>query len=300
MKRGIAVAGLVLLLAGCASGTSSEMLDKSTPLRELAASGAAEPGAEQVTNDQVTNDRKIIKNASIDLEVADPEQAARSVARLADQFGGFVSNESLYRDGDGVDEITFARLQVRVPADRLTEFLDALKAEAVDVRSLNMTAQDISEQYSDIEAQLRNLRAYEDELRLLLAEVRDRPEATPDDLLSVFENIRQVRGEIEQLEGRQRLLDSQVSLATVDVTLTPSEAVAPLAREGWSAGSILRQAIRGLIVALQWIASAAIWLVAFFLPVLIVILVPIALVFWLVMWIVRRRRLPDTDGSDGT
>ncbi|NOY55311.1 MAG: DUF4349 domain-containing protein [Actinobacteria bacterium] len=297
MKRGIAIAGLVLLLAGCGSGEST-VLDKAAPARGFAATGAAEPGTDQAVTDQAVTDRKIIKNVSIDLEVADPEQGARSVERLADQFGGFVSNESLYRNGGGVDETTFARLQVRVPADRLAQFLDALKAGAIDVRSLDMSSQDISEQYSDIEAQLRNLRAYEEELRLLLAEVRDRPEAKADDLLTVFESIRQVRGEIEQLEGRQRLFDSQVALATVDVTLTPSEAVAPLAREGWSAGSILRQAVRGLIVALQWIASAAIWLVAFFLPVLIVILVPIALVVWLVMWIVRRRRRADTDDGD--
>ncbi|HDH25565.1 MAG TPA: DUF4349 domain-containing protein [Actinobacteria bacterium] len=298
MKRGIAIAGLVLLLAGCGSSTTgTEALNKAAPAREFAATGA--PAFDEAMTDQAVTDRKIIKNASIDLEVADPEQAARSVARLAEQFGGFVSNESLYRDGDGVDEVTFARLQVRIPADRLTQFVDALKADAIDVRSLDMTSQDISEQYSDIEAQLSNLRAYENELRLLLTEVRDRPEAKTDDLLSVFENIRQVRGEIEQLEGRQRLFDSQVSLATVDVTLTPSEAVAPLAREGWSAGSILRQAVRGLIVALQWIASAAIWLVAFFLPVLVVILVPIGLVIWLVMWIVRRRKRSATDGGDG-
>ncbi|GBE21131.1 hypothetical protein BMS3Bbin01_00472 [bacterium BMS3Bbin01] len=298
MKRGIAIAGLVLLLAGCGSSTTgTEALNKAAPAREFAATGA--PAFDEAMTDQAVTDRKIIKNASIDLEVADPEQAARSVARLAEQFGGFVSNESLYRDGDGVDEVTFARLQVRIPADRLTQFVDALKADAIDVRSLDMTSQDISEQYSDIEAQLSNLRAYENELRLLLTEVRDRPEAKTDDLLSVFENIRQVRGEIEQLEGRQRLFDSQVSLATVDVTLTPSEAVAPLAREGWSAGSILRQAVRGLIVALQWIASAAIWLVAFFLPVLVVLLVPIGLVIWLVMWIVRRRKRSATDGGDG-
>ncbi|HDL49177.1 MAG TPA: DUF4349 domain-containing protein, partial [Actinobacteria bacterium] len=173
MKRGIAIAGLVLLLAGCGSSTTgTEALNKAAPAREFAATGA--PAFDEAMTDQAVTDRKIIKNASIDLEVADPEQAARSVARLAEQFGGFVSNESLYRDGDGVDEVTFARLQVRIPADRLTQFVDALKADAIDVRSLDMTSQDISEQYSDIEAQLRNLRAYENELRLLLTEVRDR------------------------------------------------------------------------------------------------------------------------------
>lgn len=291
MKRGIVIAGLALLLGACGSATTIERMDESAPAVESVAGKSAVDAAD-VAN---MSERKIIKNASIDLEVADPEQSTRSIERLAEQFGGFVSNESLYRNGDGVDEVTFATLQVRVPADRLVQFLDALKADAIEVRSLDVSTQDISEQYSDLEAQLRNLRSYEDELRLLLTEVRDRPEAKPNDLLNVFENIRQVRGEIEQLEGRQRLLDSQVALATVQITLTPSEAVEPLAREGWSAGSILRQAVRGLIVALQWIASAAIWLGAFLLPVLIVVFVPIGLLIWLVMRAVRHRRERNTD-----
>ncbi len=291
MKRGIVIAGLALILGACGSAATVERMDESAPAVE---SVAGKPAFDAASDVEVS-ERKIIKNASIDLEVADPEQSTRSIERLAEQFGGFVSNESLYRNGDGVDEVTFATLQVRVPADRLVQFLDALKADAIEVRSLDVSTQDISEQYSDLEAQLRNLRSYEDELRLLLTEVRDRPEAKPDDLLNVFENIRQVRGEIEQLEGRQRLLDSQVALATLQITLTPSEAVEPLAREGWSAGSILRQAVRGLIVALQWIASAAIWLGAFLLPVLIVILVPITLVIWLVVRAVRHRRERNTD-----
>jgi hypothetical protein len=290
MRRGIVIAGMVLLLTGCGGGTAAKMLDSFSPSPEQRSALGAEVAYASTTAaaaaDTADSGRKIIRNASIDLEVADPEEGSRSVARLAEQFGGYVSDEQTYRQATGNDEATFSQLQVRVPADSLGDFLDALEGEALDVRSRSVSSQDISEQYSDVQAQLTNLNAYEAELRLLLSDVRDRPNAKPEDLLTVFEDIRQVRGEIEQLQGRQRLYDSQVALATVSVTLTPSEVVAPIAREGWDAGSILRQALRGLVVALQSVASAMIWLGAFGLPILILVLVPIALVVWLV----RRRR----------
>jgi hypothetical protein len=163
------------------------------------------------------------------------------------------------------------------------------------VRSLSTTAQDISEEYSDLEAQLKNLTAYEDELRLLLADVRERPDAKPEDLLNVFESIRQVRGEVEQLQGRQRLYDSQVALATVSVTLTPSEALEPIAKEGWNAGTIFRNALRGLVAGLQWLASAVIWLGVFFLPILLLVLIPVGLVFLIVRRLVKRRGAATAD-----
>ena len=291
MRRGLIIVALAAVLAGCASGGTSELqkigADLSggppTPGEELSARG---PAAYD-TNAVVDDGRKIIETASIDLEVADPEASSATVHRLADRHGGYVSAEQTYREFS--DGPAFSTLQVRVAADQLDSFIEALEVEALDVRSLSTLSQDISEEYSDLEAQLRNLTAYEDELRLLLADVRERPDSKPDDLLNVFENIRQVRGEIEQLQGRQRLYDSQVALATVSVTLTPSEALEPIAKEGWNAGAIFRGALRGLVAALQWLASAVIWFGVFALPILLLILIPVGIVFLIVRRMVKRQ-----------
>lgn len=291
MRRGVAIAVLVLLLAGCGAGEtalsdnqarSPEAVEGGAPPTTVAmfATTTAASFAEYADEPTV---RKTIESASVDLEVADPEATAQTITQLAEEAGGYVESENLYHDAGS--DATFAQLQVRVPAEGLSDFLEALKGEAVDVRSLTVSSQDISEAYSDVEAQLRNLTAYEEELRLLLGDVRERPDAKPDDLLQVFESLRQVRGEIEQLQGRQRLYDSQVALATVSVTLTPSETVEPIAREGWNAGSILRAALRGLVVALQWIASALIWFGAFIMPILVLL----AVVVGLILWQMRRR-----------
>jgi len=290
VRRGLIIVALAAVLAACGngetSGGSNAFEPVGAPLTERAASVKDMAGYDgSVVADE---GRKIIETASIDLEVADPEASSATVHLLATQYGGYVSAEQTYRElADGP---AFSTLQVRVAADQLEAFIEALKTEALDVRSLSTSSQDISEEYGDLEAQLKNLTAYEDELRLLLADVRERPDAKPDDLLNVFESIRQVRGEIEQLQGRQRLYDSQVALATVSVNLTPSESLEPIAKEGWSVGTIFRNALRGLVAGLQWLASAVIWLGVFLLPILLLMLIPIAIVFWIVRRIVKRRR----------
>ena len=290
MRRGLIIVALAAVLAGCAGGASelqkigADLSGGSpAPAEELSARGPTLEG----TSASADEGRKIIETASIDLEVADPEASSATVHRLAGHYGGYISAEQTYREFTGGP--AFSTLQVRVAADQLDAFIEALEAEALDVRSLSTQSQDISEAYSDLEAQLRNLTAYEDELRLLLADVRERPDAKPNDLLNVFENIRQVRGEIEQLQGRQRLYDSQVALATVSVTLTPSEALEPIAKEGWDAGTIFRGALRGLVAALQWLASAVIWLGVFALPILLLVLIPVGIVFLIVRRIVKRQ-----------
>ncbi len=296
MRRGLIIVALAAVLAaGCVGGTTSlesaDMAGGAPTPDQASVKGAL--AYDESAPDAAAQDRKVIQTASIDLEVADPEASATNVRRLAQQYGGYVSAEQTYRER--VDGPAFSTLQVRVAADQLDAFIRALKAEALDVRSLSTTAQDISEEYSDLEAQLKNLTAYEDELRLLLADVRERPDAKPEDLLNVFESIRQVRGEVEQLQGRQRLYDSQVALATVSVTLTPSEALEPIAKEGWNAGTIFRNALRGLVAGLQWLASAVIWLGVFFLPILLLVLIPVGLVFLIVRRLVKRRGAATAD-----
>ena len=72
----------------------------------------------------------------------------------------------------------------------------------------------MTDQYSDLDARLRNLRATEKELLALLTEVRERPNAKVEDILDVHRSLTQIRGEIETLQGRKNLLDNQIDFST--------------------------------------------------------------------------------------
>ena len=86
---------------------------------------------------------------------------------------------------------------LRVPADQLESALEQLEALAITVRGRTVNREDVTEQYSDIDAQLRNLQATENELREMLAEVRAKPNAKPEDILAVHRELTAIRSQID-------------------------------------------------------------------------------------------------------
>ena len=285
----------LLALAGCSGDDSGD-----TATGE-GAMGVAEPAtdgggveeggedAERAAGDEAGTDtdgdllavgaplgRKVIRTAELELEVEDTAAAVERVTALVERAGGFVGRADLARhDGDEL----VGTMTLRVPTDRLGSTLAALEDLATEVLAKRLGSDDVTEEYSDIEAQLRNLRALETELLDLLAEIRDRSDSA-DEILRVFERIRQVRQEIETLQGRQQVLDDLVDLATIELRLTPSSEALPLADDGWSPGGQARDALRTTMAALQGLADVAIWLVLTALPILLVLAVPVALALY--------------------
>lgn len=235
--------------------------------------------------------RKVIRTADLELAVTDTADAVAQATTIAERSGGFVATADLVREPGGqlVGDLT-----LRVPTGRLDATMTALEGLATEVLSKRIGSDDVTEEYSDIEAQLRNLRALETELLDLLAEIRDRSDSA-DEILRVFERIRQVRQEIETLSGRQQVLDDLVDLATLDLHLVPDTDAIPLADEGWSPGSVARDALRTTVGALQGLADVVIWLTLTALPILLVLTLPAALAWYAVR---RWRRHPAPRTSD--
>lgn len=73
---------------------------------------------------------------------------------------------------------------------------------------------------------LRNLRATENEPRGMLTEVREKPNATPEDILAVDNRLTEIRGQIEQVQGRKNMLENLIGLSTIEVTLAPRRVAA--------------------------------------------------------------------------
>ncbi|MFA9446726.1 DUF4349 domain-containing protein [Egicoccus sp. AB-alg6-2] len=235
----------------------------------------------------VTLGRRVIRTATIELEDRDPAEVHDGVVRAVDQAGGFVATADLRRDRDGVLSGT---VTVRVPSERLEPTLDDLEALADNTPVRRVEEQDVTVLSADLRAQLRNLEAFEEELRALLAEIGE-SSAEADELLRVYERIREVRAEIDRIEGRLDMVGDQVSLATITVRLTPSVAAAPVADPGWAPGETVRAALSAASRSLTAVADAAIWIGLAVLPVVAVIGLP-ALAVW-AAWR-RRQRIAET------
>jgi hypothetical protein len=205
-------------------------------------------------------DRKIVKNGDMTLEVNDITVAITGVAAVAKDLNGYVVSSN--KSGD--PEITYGQISIRVPSDRFDEAFNKLRQLAVNVPNESTNSQDVTEQYTDLQAQLRNLQATEAQYLELLKKAEK-----VEDILAVQRELSNVRGQIEQIQGRIQYLDRTSDMALINVNLQKTK---PLGGTAWSALETLKSAARGLVTFGKVLADVLIW-VAIFSPIWIIILV---------------------------
>ncbi|MEE8363125.1 MAG: DUF4349 domain-containing protein, partial [Dehalococcoidia bacterium] len=158
-------------------------------------------------------DRIIVRTVDMNLVVQDVERAIDDIAALAVQMGGWVVSSS--RDARYTGRISF-----RVPAEGLETAVDDVRALTVEVESESSTSQDVTDEYTDLQARIRNLEATEEAL-LALFDRADTVEAA----IQVQTELTRVQGELERLEGRLNLLaqTSAFSLVNIRLRAEPSQ-----------------------------------------------------------------------------
>jgi hypothetical protein len=224
-------------LAGCGSReAASQRIAEMPPAGNATAQHAADArasgggGAQTTTQDvslqqadasqaqPVPAERKIIRDATLTLEVEEPVKAAERVTSIAESRGGFVvTSESRHESGArGGKTYEVFTVQIRVPAAQFDAALKDIRATAGEVMAEKVSGKDVTEEYIDLEARLRTQRALEAQLLDIMKSARE-----VSDAISVQKELTNVRTEIERVEGRRRFLENQSSLSTINVTLQP-------------------------------------------------------------------------------
>ena len=126
---------------------------------------------------------------------------------MAGAAGGYISNSDI-RDPDSGLPTT---LTLRISSASFDLVIAEAKSLAAEVLRDTVNSRDVTEEYTDISSQLRNLEATEAQYLLILT--------AAEDVLAVQDRLRSVRGEIELLKGRVNLLDNQIDFSTVTVVL---------------------------------------------------------------------------------
>jgi hypothetical protein len=132
-----------------------------------------------------------------------------------------ISNANINQDSD----VPSARLTLWVPADALEEVIEELNTLGKAL-NLEIFTTDITEQYFDMDSRVRNLKIQEERLLQLY----DREVKKLDEILQVEKEVQRVRTEIEQLEGRRRLWDRQVSLSTIEIIIIQEPEKKPIVK----------------------------------------------------------------------
>jgi hypothetical protein len=211
--------------------------------------------------------RHLIRNASLTLEARDARQAAAQLVAAARAAGGYVSDS---RESVDAEDRRSVMIQVRVPFGRFDRAVQQIEALG-RVRDKQITTEDVTEEFIDSQAKLRNLKRME--ARLLEHLKRT---ARLSDILQVEQELNRVRGEIEQFEGRLRFLEHRVTFSTITVTLTEAPAARIASLESYNGGQHVSAAVRSLIAFARVLWTAAIWT-----GVWAVVWLPIALAVWL-------------------
>ncbi|HEX7721413.1 MAG TPA: DUF4349 domain-containing protein [Pyrinomonadaceae bacterium] len=228
-------------------------------------------------------ERKIIRNANLTVEVTSPSDCQHKIVSIAESHQGFVvTSEATQRASDDLTkpEMTVT-LSVRVPAAQFNQVMDEMRAVGARVIQEKVTGQDVTEEFMDLEARIKNQKA----LELQFLEIMKRA-GKVDDALSVQRELAEVRTEIEKLEGRRRFLENQSSLSTINVTLQPPTQIVNATGFWYSVRSAFSDGVDVAAGIILFLIRAIIGL----LPIMVLIVLPLALLVKLGLRVVRRRR----------
>jgi hypothetical protein len=156
-----------------------------------------------------TTPRKIIRNGSLEIVVAEIDQAIAKIRSIVDGLGGFVEKSSQTNVGGHTATVT-----VRVPANSLDRAMTQIKEMASSVDREGIDARDVTRDYVDLDARLRNAKAEEGRYLEILKKA-----TTIKDTLDGAEKLSNVRGRIEQLQGEMNYLTSQIDMSALEISL---------------------------------------------------------------------------------
>lgn len=288
---------LIITLAACAPAMSAEA--PAAPAMEMASDfgGGYDEEAmferEAVAVDKAANvadsttgssiQRMVIKNADLSIVVEDPLQKLENIVAMADEMGGFVVDSNVWQNtlSSGA-KVPHVSITIRVPVERLDEALDLIKVGVGEILSENVSGQDVTSDYTDLESRLRNLEAAEVQLQAIMDEAQK-----TEDVLQVYNNLISIREQIEVIKGQMKYFEEAARLSRISVDITGDEEAQPLQIGGWQPAGVAKDAIETMVSTLQKLGDIAIWVVLCVLPIGIVVGIPL---FFVVRYVRRLRK----------
>lgn len=210
-------------------------------------------------------DKKIVKNGDLNLKVNDADDGAEKIARIAKDNGGDVQSSNFYRNAKNVKSGT---VTVKVPVDNFEKTFNEIKEVATLVVRESSFGQDVTEEYSDLQAQLKNKRAEEQSFLKILD-----MSGKISDILDVTRELSRTRGEIEALEGRIRFMDSQADMSVITAHLTEDAEIT--FSDTWRPWQVVKETFNALFKDIQGFLNFAI--------VLVIRIIPIAILYALIL-----------------
>lgn len=223
-KRGLwlcSLIGVMLLLllgsalAGCApaekpteDAAAPEAQEPAAPERPEEQAEAPEEVDDYAGDEEVEGRRYVIRDGRLSLLVKDLDEAISEVQQRVTDLGGHVSSMNLH----GLErERRAGQIVVRVPEDRFDQAMAEFE-ELGDSKDKNISTDDVTREYIDMEARIENLKSQEERFRELLQEAQD-----IEEILEVENELGRIRSDLESMQAQFKNLREQVNYSTITI-----------------------------------------------------------------------------------
>lgn len=262
---------------GFGGGGGVDLYAASPPIAEQpAAPEDISKSANQAGEMQTAVNRLVIKNAELAIVVSDPKADMERITKLANEMGGYVVSSNLFQSyyGPNSIEVPEATITIRVPSEKLDEALARIKEDAVDIDSENVSGQDVTSEYVDLQSRLTAKQAAEKKLLEILDDAKE-----TEDVLAVYTELQMIQTEIESLKGQIQYYEQSAALSSISIRLIAEAGTQPIAIGPWRPEGAAKDAVEDLVFFFQNFVEFLIRFVIFVLPSLILIAIPLFLVF---------------------
>ncbi|HNT74886.1 MAG TPA: DUF4349 domain-containing protein [Anaerolineae bacterium] len=210
------------------------------------------------TNETTDVVQFIVKEGALDVEVNEIEPAVERVAQIAKDFQGYITDQRVWREG----ETQLATITIAVPEEEFENALEQLRGVAKQILSEEVSGKDVTKQYIDLEGRLRNQKATRDRVLMILEQA-----TTVEEALQVNQELSNIEGKIEEIQGQLNSLHNQVFFSTITVNLAPVS----LIRGGWRPMQAVGKAVNALIMVLRNLGNLLIWVVIVGVPLFLLV-----------------------------
>jgi Domain of unknown function (DUF4349) len=215
MSRLLLIGFMLAAAVGCQDKEGGPFPAAAGPAGDAAPKMGKEPGGPEAAEPE----RKIIYTARVELRVADLDAAREKLDALLAGVKGYVAKSD---ETGKAGTFRMGTWKVRVPVAKFHGFLNDVQALG-ELVNKSADAQDVTEEFVDTEARLKNLKAEEAVLNRLLQE---KAQSTAD-LLAFRQQITQVREQIERYQARLDTLSRLTAMTTIDLVMREDKTFVP-------------------------------------------------------------------------
>lgn len=242
---------------GGASGSSSSGAARPPAAAKQGSAGAGAPTstapsgvADAVPPVPTGQGPRIIRAASLTVQVANGrfDSALTRLIDLAAKEGGYVAGSNAVSDDS--ERIRTGTITFAVPSDKYEETISQVRAFGT-VQAFNSSAQDVSQQYVDLQARLKNAEAQRDAMLALLQRA-----TSINDIINIQNQIGQITGQIEQLKGQISYLEHATGYSTISVTLREAAVLAPRTTDELGIQGALHSAVYDFFQSIDFMVVA--------------------------------------------